>query len=361
MIQVDLYTMITLFFAVALVVIGVELLFKHIPKGNEFAKLRILRNLVAAVYLVAAVFASVEFLFWRKYHFETAAFFNLSTAAYQFVLCTVAITTCFNPAFTSLRKIVLWLGITTAWVVPLGIFNYLGQSWAVYAIFVAYVLQIAVGVVLFYRNYREDISLIKATNTNHKIDLRWLNIGTWYMIIYSVVVGIISCLPPIAHIVFTLLTVVCYIGFTTRFSALSDRIYRDYFPVLTEAGLTDVEPKQVEGYSRREEHCRQAVEEWVARKGFCAPDPDRDSAAEKMGLSKEDLQWYFSVCMKAEFRSWRVKLRIEEAKNILLAHPDAPVNELARSLGFNSKTNFFAHFKKIIGVTTQEFIAQHRS
>ncbi len=361
MIQVDLYTMITLFFAIALVVIGVELLFKHIPAGKEFVKLRILRNLVASVYLVAAVFASVEFLFWRKYHFETAAFFNLSTAAYQIVLCTAAITTCFNPAFTSLRKIALWLGVTTAWVVPLGVLSYWWQPWGVYTVFIAYICQITVGIVLFYKNYREGISLIKATDTKHTINLRWLNTGAWYMIVYSVVVAIISCLPPVAHIVFTLLTAICYIGFAIRFSALSDRVYRDFLPVLTEAGLTDIEPKQVEGYSRREEHCRQAVEAWVARKGFCEPDPDRDSAAEKIGLSKEDLQWYFSVCMKAEFRSWRVKLRIEEAKNILLAQPDAPVNELARSLGFNSKTNFFAHFKKIIGVTTQEFIAQHRS
>ncbi len=361
MIQVDLYTIITFSLAITLVVIGVELLFKHIPAGKEFVKLKILRNLVVSIYLVSALFVSIEFFFRREYHFETAAFFNLSTAAYQFVLCTAAITTCFNPAFTSLRKIGIWLGVTTAWVLPLAILSHWGQSWIVYALFAAYILQITVGAFFFFRNYQAGISLIKATDTNRKIDLRWLNIGAWYMIVYSVLVVIVSCLPPVAHIIFTIITIVCYIAFATRFSTLADRIYRDYYPVLTEAGLTDMEPKQSEGYRQREEYCRRAVEAWVARKGFCATDPDRDSAAEKIGVSKEDLQWYFSVCVKAEFRSWRVKLRIEEAKNILLARPDAPVNELAKSLGFNSKTNFFAHFKKIIGVTTQEFIAQQRS
>ncbi len=344
-------------FAVALAVMGVQLMMKSVPQAEEFAKLRIMKGLVASVYLVVAVFAAIEFTYWDKYDFEAAAFLNLSCTAYQFVLCAATIITCFNPAFTTRRRIAQWVGITSLWVVPLGIFNYLNYSWAIYAVFAVYILQITLGITFLYRKYREGAALIKATDTEHKINLHWLHIGTWYMFSYAMLMVVVSLLPPIVHNVFTLCIAIGYLLFATRFSAFADRLYQEYFPILTDAGLTDSKPEETESYRQRKEYCSKAIDEWVAKKGFCSPDPDRDSVAEKIGLSKEDMQWYFSVCLKTEFRSWRVKLRIGEAQEILTSNPSAPVNELARTLGFTSKANFFAHFKRITGETTQEFIA----
>ncbi len=355
MIQFDLYTIITLLLAVILASVGVEMIFKHVPDDEAFAKLKVLKALVASIYLLVAAFATVEFLYWKRYEFDTAAFLNLSCTAYQFVLCTAAITTCFNPAYTSWRKIALWLGITTAWVVPLGVLEYMGVSWAVYAVFAVYIVQIAVGIVLFWRNYREGVSLIAATDSKHMIDLRWLNVGAWYLIIYSVAVVIISCLPPIAHNIFTIVVIISYIWFATRFTALADRTYRDYLPVLIEAGLTDLEPERSEGYLRREEHCRTAVESWVAAQGYAKGDLSREETARDMGLSEEELKWYFAVCLKEDLRSWRVNLRIGLAKEILESNPDAPINELAKAVGFTSRNNLYTHFRKLYGMTPREY------
>ncbi len=355
MIHTDSYTIITLLLAATLVIVGVEMLFKHIPKNEEFAKLRMLRGFVVSAYLAAGVFAIIEFIFWRKFHFETAAFLNLSAAAYQFVFCTAAITTCFNPAFTSMRKVLLWLGITSAWVVPLSVLNLMGFSWVVYVALAAYVVQLSVGGVLFYRNYREGMRLIAATDSKNIIHLGRIKMGTLYMFIFSASVVVVSCLPVIAHIIFTTLIIIGYIWFATRFNALSDRIYREYLPVLAEAGLSDLNPEQALNFQNHEERCRMAVERWVAEKGYTKGDLSREETAKDMGLSEDDLKWYFAVCLKEDMRSWRVNLRIELAKEILENNPDAPINELAKSVGFQSRNNIYSYFKKCYGMTPRKY------
>ncbi len=356
----DLYTTLTLLFAVALAVMGVQILLKRIPQAEEFAKLRIMKGLVASIYLLVALFDAIEFTYWDKYDFETAAFLNLSCTAYVSVLCLATIITYFNPAYTTKRRIALWLGITSLWVVPLGIFNYLNYPWAVYAAFAAYILQITVGFTFFHRKFREGLQLIKATDTEHKINLRRLSFGTWYLLAYCVGMAVVSCLPPVVHNVFTLCIAVGYLLFATRFGAFADRLYQEYFPILTDAGLTDSEPTVTDESLKREAHCREKVEQWVAAQGYTKGDLSSKETAEDMGLSEEDLKWYFAVCLNEDMRSWRVNLRIELAKEILKCNPDAPINELAKSVGFRSYTNIYSYFKKYYGVTPREYGAQNQ-
>ncbi len=314
--------------------------------------------LMASAYLLIAAFAIFESVFWDTFHRETSAFLNLVSAAYQYVLMTALLTTCFNPAFTTNRRLTVWLVITTAWALPLGIFTFMGKSWAVYAATAIYFVQLTVGGTMFYKNFREDLKLIQTTDTHNKFNSRLMMIGIVYLYFYCIFMLVITWMPSVVHIVFTIIIIVLYIFFAVRFSVFAGRIFQEYYPVLVEAGLTDSRVEESEHYREREEHCRKAVDAWVERKGFCESDPDRDSAAENMGLAKADLQWYFSVCLKAEFRAWRIKLRIKEAEEILRSNPEAPINELARALGFSSKSNFFVHFKRIMGETTQEFIAR---
>ncbi len=359
MISVDTYTIITLLLAVSLTVMGLELALKNIPQGEQFAKLRMMKWLMASAYLLTAVFATVEFLIWDTFHRETAAFLNMASSAYQYVLLTAILTTCFNPAYTTTRRLIIWFAVTTAWALPLGILTFIGKPWAIYATAAAYFIQLTIGGTLFYRNFKEDLALIRATDTHHKFNSLWMQMGILYLYFSCLFMIVITWMPPVVHIVFTVLVIMLYIFFAVRFSVFAGRIFQDYYPVLTEAGLTDTRPEETVHYREREERCRKAVDAWVARKGFCEPDPDRDSAAEKIGLDKADLQWYFSVCLKEEFRAWRVKKRIREAEEILLSNPEAPINELAKALGFSSRGNFFVHFKKIMGETTQEFTARH--
>ncbi len=355
MVQVDIYTIITLLMAVALAVMGIELALKNIPRGGQFIKLRMMKWLMSSAYLVTAAFAVVEFIFWDTFQHEVAAFLNMASAAYQYVLLTALLTTCFNPAFTNRRRLILWLGMTTAWALPLGILTFIGETWTVYAVSVIYLIQLTVGGTMFYRNFKEDIKLIQSADTHHKFDSRWMRIGIFYLYFYCIAMFVITWMPPVVHIVFTILTIIIFIVFASRFSTFAGRIFQEDYPILTAAGLTDALPEETDNYKAREEFCRKAVEEWVAARGYTKGELSREETAADMGLDEADLKWYFAVCLKEDIRSWRVNLRIDYAKEILRANPDAPINELAKAVGFTSRNNIYTYFRKYYGMTPKEY------
>ncbi len=106
-----------------------------------------------------------------------------------------------------------------------------------------------------------------------------------------------------------------------------------------------------------EKLCREKVEYWVAHKGFIRND-SRDETAKELGLEPSDLKWYFAECMKEDFRSYRVNLRIEMAKEILSSNPEAPLNELGKELGFSTVSNFYTYFLKATGERPKEYISR---
>ncbi len=360
MINVDLYTLVLLLSVVVFAVMGLEICFKRIPSSPEFGKLRMIRRHLAIAYMLMAVFSLTEFCYRDTYNLHASMFYTVSSAAYQIVFLSGTLTTVINPAYSTVRRLLSWLGLSTAWVLSCGIALYcFDLNWAAYAAWTFYIAQLAAAILLFKRKYDENRNIVEAIDKNHEIRFRWIDQCLAVAIALGLAAAVFAWLPSVAFLIYSVICVMGYMFLSSQFSVYSSRIFRDYYPILTETGLTDAAPETVDGYNDMEKHCREKVDSWVARKGFCDPDPDRDSAAEKIGLDKADLQWYFSVCLKTEFRSWRVKLRIEEAKDTLLSNPDAPINELAKSLGFVSKTNFYTHFKRIVGETTQEFVARH--
>ncbi len=359
MIVLDTYSFVTILSAVAYGVMGIEIMLKAIPGDEVFKKLRMAKRFFLSAYFLITLFSVVECLILSQYHYEHAGLFSISSASYQCVLLAATLTTCFNPAYSTIRRLSVWLGITTAWVIPCGIAAFLGYENVLYYASAAYMLQLGALIYFFNRNFRKTISIVAATDVKHLVNFKWVTFGIHSEFTLCAVAVVFAWLPSQTfHNIFTFCCVAFYIWFSSRFSTFASRLFLDNLPILTEAGLTDIEPETGEHYKEREEHCRKAVEAWVARKGFCEPDPDRDTAAGKMGLDKNDLQWYFAVCVKEDFRSWRIRLRIEEAKEILTANPDAPINELARAVGFNSRSNFFTYFKKFTGEQTTEFIAR---
>ncbi len=359
MIVLDTYSFVTILSAVAYGVMGIEIMLKEIPKGEAFLKLRMARRFLASAYMLITLFSIAECIVLRKYHYEYVGLFSISSAAYQCVLLAATLTTCFNPAYSTIKRLSIWLGITTIWAIPSGIAAYMGHEQVIYFASAAYLLQLAALIYFFNRNFKKTLNLVAATDVKRQVDFNWVTFGIHSEFTLCIIILISAWLPSsIFHNIFTVFCVAFYIWFSCRFSTFAGRIFSENLPILTEAGLTDIKPETGEHYKEREEHCRKAVDAWVTAKGFCEPDPDRDTAAGKMGLDKNDLQWYFAVCKKEDFRSWRIKLRIEEAKEILASNPDAPINELAKAIGFNSRSNFFTYFKKYTGEQTTEFISR---
>ena len=52
-----------------------------------------------------------------------------------------------------------------------------------------------------------------------------------------------------------------------------------------------------------------------------------------------------------DFRTYRSRLRIHDAQQMMLEEPETPVSALAMRVGFRDRSNFNNQFKAIIGLT----------
>ena len=66
------------------------------------------------------------------------------------------------------------------------------------------------------------------------------------------------------------------------------------------------------------------------------------------------LKWYFTNRLHTTFRTWRLTLRVEEAKR-LLRDEDAPTSSVHTMVGVSDKSNFHKQFCKLVGMTPREY------
>ena len=55
--------------------------------------------------------------------------------------------------------------------------------------------------------------------------------------------------------------------------------------------------------------------------------------------------------MGLDFRTWRTRLRLEDAKRMLLEHPEMEPADIARRVGFSNRSNFARQFLAYTGRT----------
>ena len=93
------------------------------------------------------------------------------------------------------------------------------------------------------------------------------------------------------------------------------------------------------------------LQAWVYGKGYRLSDRTPNESAIRMGVDFPSLHLYCLTRLGMDFRSFRMRLRIRDAQQELLAEPNTPTAVIARRMGYQDRSNFNKHFKQITGVT----------
>ena len=81
----------------------------------------------------------------------------------------------------------------------------------------------------------------------------------------------------------------------------------------------------------------------------------REEVAHELGTTREMLQLYFSEKVGEDFRTWRTRLRINDAKQMLLEKKDASINLIGEIAGFSDRSNFHTQFVKLVGCSPKKW------
>lgn len=76
---------------------------------------------------------------------------------------------------------------------------------------------------------------------------------------------------------------------------------------------------------------------------------------DELDLTNQELSFYCSRILNKKFLTWRKEIRIEDAKKLLLEHPEAPVRHIGYVVGFSDKSNFRRQFREVVGCTPTEW------
>ena len=111
---------------------------------------------------------------------------------------------------------------------------------------------------------------------------------------------------------------------------------------------------------QRTDRLERALSGWLEIKGWREPIRTVGEAAERLGTDTGRLHRYFQERVGMDFRTWRTRLRLEDAKRMLLEHPQMQAAAVARLVGFSNRSNFARQFLAYTGRTPAEWRAKAR-
>ena len=103
------------------------------------------------------------------------------------------------------------------------------------------------------------------------------------------------------------------------------------------------------------ERLEKALQAWQARQGWREPVRTVGEAAELLGTDTGTLHAYFRDRIGLDFRTWRTRLRLEDAKRMLADNPLLPPADAARLCGFSNRSNFSRQFLAYTGQTPAQW------
>ncbi len=115
------------------------------------------------------------------------------------------------------------------------------------------------------------------------------------------------------------------------------------------------------------EKIRQRIEQWVSERHFTDPKVTIGSALSDMGISSTALNYYLEqhttvgrsgfarFTQVKNYRQWLPYLRIEEAKRIILEHPEYSFETVANACGYSGQATFSRAFKTLMGISPKDW------
>ena len=239
---------------------------------------------------------------------------------------------------------------------------------------ILYIVNCLIHIVLFHRTYLRSVQKIEQyydEEENNK--MKWIRFCYVMMMLTQMFVLVYMLLPRGFMKVYTIWYALFMLYFSANFISFlgSNKLLLDAFAYKTlsgqeiiqrierrkrmKKGAKDSQPLESQLTEQEMNKIDRSLVKWVKEKRFRAYDKTREEIAKELNTSKEMLHMFFVTRMNVDFKTWRTRLRIEEAKNLLLDNPEMSINIVAELSGFSDRSNFHRQFTKIVGCSPKQW------
>lgn len=209
-------------------------------------------------------------------------------------------------------------------------------------------------IVEFRKRYKALVELTdELTDEDSEYNYRWIKRFLCSVTLLGVTVPMVVFAPVAVYDVWMLVSALFYSFITLCFVNYCSR--RSLFIAKNVQGAV-VEPDvRIDGEDAFDE-LEKKLAVWVEKKEFVKNEMVSETLAIEMGVSLAVFRAYFKDRLDTDFRSWRMKQRIEYACEIMDEHPNYPMGMVGELVGIVDRSNFYKAFAKIKGISPKEYL-----
>lgn len=327
-----------------------------IPKTTSLHNYRIARYVMACAYLSLGGMNIVELIFqpevtdiWSK------KMIALLVCLFQAFLFTYTNITLININFPCKRKVLSELTP----IIILCIFTpvFLESSFfskyidILFYIFIIYYVSVLIRYTyLFHKNHQSYLKKVDNFYAEQESKrFRWILISFYAALTLGLMALIVTLFfSTIIGVLFSVLIIVFYSYYGIQFTNYA-YLFQNIEAAIIENQYIEKENDvnySVRNYSLLEKN----IEQWIANKQFLKHRINIENVALQLNTNRTYLSEYVNLCLQKTFKDWINELRINEAKNLLLEHPDFSISEISEIAGFSDKSNFGRVFARHMGM-----------
>lgn len=344
-----------LFFAITFAVLGLFLIFLHIPKTEEFKYYKQARRMLGTAFLLMTVYCGINlFTNTLNQEYTHQCILILSSLIFSWLNYSTFITLIYTTRRLRWKffldgiipiSAMAIFAVIGFWYPQFQHFNYIifGVIFGAKCAWMAYVC---------FREYRRVMNDLE-NNYDQAPDIKWMRSLIWLTLLLSVTTLIAFYVPDI-HLIYDPSAIAIYVFMTVKMvnyvPKKISRIRKEY-----------VEEEEEE---KREEKERSndlktkldpIVNEWVQNKGYLQANTSIKHVALEMGTNQNYLSRYINSIHEKTFSVWINTLRIEESKRLMRENPSLSVEEIGQKVGIPQIYNFSRWFKTITGETPIQY------
>ena len=359
--QESLYSLTSITSAVVALVLAVVLAGLKVRRSEELLKYGKARWCLVGAFAAYGLFSLLEIVLNQSPTVQAGSLAGslfIVIGSFMALFVTMMALAFIRPELANRKNIFIQLAV----IVPLGalliVLNVTAPQHAFRICFdvalVAYLLQLFFYTRLFVKSYRLFNERMLAFYEEEDLvdQLHWIN-WSFYL---ALVVGILALLMMIGNLalssILTIVFAVCFliIGISfinfSRFAPMVDRAVSAKEAAPEAAAASDVSI---------DKDLQARLEQWIQQKGYLDNTKSVDDISHELGFWYPTLQDYIHQTTGEDFRTWRVRLRIQEAERIISSDPDISISQVVAMAGFNDRAFFYRSFQKTTGRSVKEF------
>lgn len=350
----DIYLNVMLAASASMVITGIILAATKSPQDRRASKFRAAKHTLTAAVIVLGVLNMVQLGFDPDGDIlYLGGCIALAIGFFQAMLFTMALLVLIKPDEVTVKFLLLQIAaitivdvviIASFFCFPLRVFFYVYELGIV--LYIALLIFYTYKYIQCYKFFRMQIA---SYYEEGEIDrgIRWLNIIFWT----ALTVGLLSLLMlfgnreidmclTMALALFYAFFVACFINYALSTPIILPAL-ENKTVVTDSAPLTEKHPDKLMS--------------WIEQKGFLNTQLAVEDIAKELDMSVPQFRQYFKQVIGEDFRTWRVRKRIDFAKQLINEHPDWPVTRVAQESGFNDRSYFYQQFLLYSGISVSDF------